>query len=248
MRSLTIHRFLEPFLDLLYPKVCSHCGDPFKMGLSNILCRSCFDSQAPYAEPTCRHCGIGLPAAAFTEVERPLCRDCGEGDHYLDEVRAYGPYVGPWRIAHHAFKFEGMEGLAGVLADRWLEVLPWQFWDGVEALVPVPLSWERQRQRGYNPSERLAEHLAKELALPILPALKKVRSTKPQMSLERGERLRNPKGAYRVDLRVALPGTILLVDDVYTTGATLEECAKVLKKAGVGRVKAVVLGRTEHRT
>jgi len=246
MRSAVIQVLFDLLLDLLYPKVCSHCGDPFKSGLSNILCRPCFDSQAPYAEPTCHHCGISLSAAAFEGIERPLCRDCGEGDHALDEVRAYGPYTGPLRIAHHAFKFEGMEGLAAPLADRWLEILPWRFWDGIEALVPVPLSWERQKQRGHNPAQRLAEHLAGKLRLPVLPVLKKVRSTKPQMSLEREERLKNPKGAYQVAPRMTLPRRLLLVDDVYTTGATLEECAKVLKKGGVSVVKAVVLGRTEH--
>ena len=105
-------------IDVVFPKVCRHCGDSFQTGLSNILCLTCFDSIKPYEGIRCDHCGIALPEGAFAGAVRPRCGDCGSGDYFLGETRAFGSYAGPLRLAHHAFKFEGMEALAEILAER----------------------------------------------------------------------------------------------------------------------------------
>ncbi len=234
------------WVDLLFPKVCQRCGEGFQTGLSNILCGSCFDSIPAYKDPVCDHCGISLPARAFEDASRPRCRDCGEGDYFLDKVRALGPYEGALRIAHHGFKFEGMESLKSNLAEKMVFCSIPAFWEGVEALVPVPLSAERERERGYNPATLLTAEMAKVTGILPRPILKKTKSIQPQMSLSREERLKNPRGAYQVQPGELLPLKAVLVDDVFTTGATLEECARVLKKAGVAWVGAVVIGRTPH--
>jgi ComF family protein len=140
-----------------------------------------------------------------------------------------------------------MAGLGIPLARRLWESVPRGFWEDVEALVPVPLGFRRRWERGYNPSQLLARELSRLTDIPCREALKKTRSTAAQMSLERSKRLRNPRGAYEFRKGPRAPGRAVLVDDVYTTGATLEECARVLKKAGASWVGAVVLGRTEHR-
>ncbi len=231
--------------DILFPKVCDHCGDPFAFGLSNLLCRSCFDAIVPYEDPVCDHCGVSLSARTFEEALITRCRDCGEDPYQLDRVRAFGAYEGPLRIAHHAFKFEGMEGLGVPIADRMMEATIPGFLDGMEALVAVPLSPEKERERGYNPAQVLAERLSVKTGIPIRALIQKTRATRPQMSLPREERLKNPKGAYRwVSCPTNLPTKVVLVDDVFTTGSTLEECAKVLKKGGVAWVGAIVWGRT----
>lgn len=185
-----------------------------------------------------------MPSRAFEDAVQLRCRDCGQGDYYLDVVRAVGPYEGALRIAHHGFKFEGMESLRRELAGKMVSSSVPAFWEGVKALVPVPLSPERERERGYNPATLLAFEISKAIAIRVQPLLKKIRSTPPQMSLTREERLKNPKEAYRLEERALIPSKVILVDDVFTTGATLEECAKVLKKAGVGWVGAIVFGRT----
>jgi competence protein ComFC len=233
-------------LDSLFPKICQHCGEHFKDGLSNILCQSCFDSIQPYQDPVCFHCGITLAPRAFEDSAILRCRDCGEDDYYLDQVRSLGAYEGPLRIAHHAFKFEGMEGLHREIVGKTMAHVPAVFWEGVEALVPVPLSPERKRERGYNPSELLAREISNMTGITLKHLVNKVRSTKPQMSLSRKERIQNPKGAYQVKNGEIIPTRIVLVDDVYTTGATLEECAKILKKAGAQWVGALAFGRTPH--
>ena len=239
--------FSKLLLDVLFPKICQHCGDAFKNGLSNILCGSCFDSISPYEDPVCDHCGISLPARAFEGSLLLRCRDCGEETYFLDRVRAVGPYEGSLRIAHHGFKFEGMEKLGHAIGKKMLVSIPSPFWEGVEALVPVPLSAERERERGYNPSTLLAGEISEIIQVPARPLVKKARPTLPQMSLSKEARLKNPKGAYQWNGPAPVPGKVILVDDVFTTGATLEECARVLKKAGVQWVGAVVFGRTPHR-
>ena len=233
--------------DLLFPKTCEYCGNSFEEGLSNILCSACFASITPYEDPVCEHCGTSLPMRAFEETAKPRCRDCGEEEYHLNQARSFGPYQGQIRIIHHAFKFEGMENLCQPMAIKMLEAIPGFFWNGIEAFVPVPLSHEKLRERGYNPACHLAKMLSAHVGRPVRQLLKKVRSIPAQMSLTREERFKNPKGAYRVQEGEPMPGRVVVVDDVYTTGATLEECAKVLKNAGVQWVGAVVFGRTPHR-
>lgn len=239
-----LNLFTESLRNLLFPKKCQSCGAGFEYGLSNILCGACFDAIAPYADPVCGHCGISLSPGAFEGAARLRCRDCGEDDYFIDQVRAVGPYGGALRIAHHGFKFEGMGSLQRDLAAKMVSAANPGFWEGVEALVPVPLSAERERERGYNPAGLLAQEISRVIHIPFYPLLRKVKSTQPQMSLRREERLRNPRGAYQWVNQMRIPSKLVLVDDVFTTGATLEECAKVLKKAGAGWVGAIVFGRT----
>lgn len=232
------------FINLLFPRVCQHCGECFKTGLSNILCLSCFEKMEFYEDPVCEHCGISLPLKAFEDAAIQCCRDCGDEPYFLDSVRAFGPYGGALRITHHGFKFEGMEGLKGEIALKMVQPVIPSFWNGIEALIPVPLSPERERERGYNPAAHLADEISAKTRIPSRRFIQKVKSTTPQMSLSREERLKNPKGAYQVLASIEPMRKVVLVDDVFTTGATLEECAKVLKKAGVAWVGALIFGRT----
>jgi predicted amidophosphoribosyltransferase len=187
---------IDSALDLIFPKICSRCGDKFQQGLSNILCKSCFDSIPTYLDPVCSHCGVSLPPRAFENSGNLRCAECGEKDYHLDRTWSLGEYQGALRLAHHAFKFEGMEGLREILADKLAGSAPGDFWSGVEALVPVPLSPERERERGYNPAFLLAERLSTRIRIPVRPLLRKTRSTKPQTALSKEERLKNPTGAY----------------------------------------------------
>ncbi len=236
--------FLDAFLDFLFPKICDFCGARFEVGLSNTLCVSCFDAISPYSDPVCSHCGEALAQGAFEGSTLLRCLDCGEKDYFLDEVRAYGEYSGALRIAHHSFKFEGMEDLGSLLAERMAQMIPMSFVEKGCVVCPVPLSLERERERGYNPSEILSRHISLAKGLPNKKLLQKIKSVPPQMSLSKEQRLRNPEGSYQTIPGVSLPERVVLIDDVFTTGATLEECAKVLRKSGVQWVGAAVWGRT----
>jgi len=243
--ALTLQSILAPLSNALFPPMCRHCGDKFVDGLSNILCMKCFESVPSYREPCCTHCGLGLPQGGFEGIDSPRCKECGDDDCYLDQVAAYGPYEGPLRLAHHAFKFEGMEHLAEILGARMAGCMVRLA--KADVLVPVPLRPERERERGYHPARLLALEIARATGLPVVELLQKSKPTPAQVSLDRSDRLRNLKGAFENISKAPIPSRVVLVDDVYTTGGTLEECAGVLKRAGVEWAGAVVLGRTERR-
>jgi ComF family protein len=241
---LIVQNIKNQFIDFLFPKICQRCGESFDKGISNILCRSCFETMDSYVDPVCGHCGISLPLRAFEDAVLLRCADCGDGTYFLDQVRAFGPYGGGLRIAHHGFKFEGMESLKFEIVEKMVQSAGPTFWNGVEALIPVPLSPERERERGYNPAELLAGEVSAKKGIPMRKAIRKIKSTLPQMTLPREERLQNPKGAYQVLAAMEPMKKVILVDDVFTTGSTLEECARVLKNGGSAWVGALVLGRT----
>ncbi len=244
MKAFRLEVIKTGVLDLLFPKSCQLCGESFKDGISNILCRSCFETMDFYEDPVCGHCGISLPVRAFEGAVLLRCKDCGDQPYFLDQVRAFGPYGGGLRIVHHGFKFEGMESLKQEITRKMLQAVVPSFWNGVQALIPVPLSPERERERGYNPAFLLAVEISAKTGIQIIGIIKNLNPTIPQSSLPREERLKNPKGAYQVFTPMETMTRVVLVDDVFTTGATLEECAQVLKKTGVGWVGAIAFGRT----
>ena len=232
--------FLSQSVDLLFPKICRFCGDPFREGLSNILCEKCWGSIRPYRGILCPRCGVSV-GQDDDDLTGFFCLDCEGENGAIDKTWSYGPYEGALRIVHHGFKFEGLQSLATPMAVQVAGVVPKP---DVEWLVPVPVFAVKERERGYNPALDLAIALSDLWAIPVQNGLRKIKNTPAQMSLSQKERLKNPRGAFATNLGGKIPSKVLLVDDVFTTGATLEECAGILKKAGVDWVGAVVWGRT----
>lgn len=168
------------------------------------------------------------------------CVRCRRGRHAVDRARAVGCYDGALREIVHAFKYDGRRSLGARLAElmrqRGADVLL-----GADLVVPVPLHFSRRRQRGFNQAADLAENLG----LPVISALRRIRATPAQASLPAAQRHKNVRGVFRPTAAAAsLPGLIVvLVDDVSTTGATLEACARVLKEEGAREVRALTVAR-----
>jgi ComF family protein len=157
----------------------------------------------------------------------------------LDRARAIGPYEGALRGIVHALKYDARRSLAAPIAAlmrrHGADIL-----NGADCVVPVPLHRSRRRERGFNQAADLARHLG----LPAVLALRRVRATKTQTGLPAAQRHRNVRDAFRMSSGRGLTGAIVvLVDDVCTTGATLEACATVLKRAGVREVRALTAAR-----
>lgn len=241
-------RLYELALDAVFPPRCTLCR---RFG-ARLWCDACAQTFSPITSPMCLCCGT--PFDSNTRSAN-LCADCRSNRYHgappFDALRSCARFEGALREAIHRFKYQGQSGRAAPLAELLFDY--WQADDKLAAhefalLCPVPLHPLRQWRRGYNQSALLAAKLSAQSGVPHAALLRRVRSTPPQIGLKEKERLANVKGAFAVDIKTLEKlnpsrGPVLLIDDVCTTGATLAECARVLKKAGVKEVCALTLGR-----
>jgi|WetSurMetagenome_2_1015567.scaffolds.fasta_scaffold103968_2 ComF family protein len=232
--------FFRHLLDCLYPPRCQVC----KQFAEEAFCAACREQVVRIKPPICRNCGLPLdPQATGPE----LCPDCREAPSPITWARAAGIYQGTLQQAILNFKFSGRrvlaKPLAGLLAETYGDGLcPKETFD---AVGPVPLHPQRRKERGYNQSELLAEYFCRATGLELAKdLLQRVRPTLPQVMLPRPERAKNVRGAFAVRDKSAVTGkAILLIDDIATTGATIEECARVLTKAGAEKVCLLTVAR-----
>ncbi len=229
-------------LNLCLPPRCSACGCITES--AHGLCTDCFRAIAFIDAPYCRLCGFPF---GFALGEEALCGHCLHDAPRYHAARAVWHYDATTRELITRFKYHDRTDRAPfygrLLARAAHDILP-----GSAVIVPVPLHPRRLLQRKYNQSALLAFALADQCHLPVLPdGLLRVRHTTPQAGLTRAQRLHNVNGAFQVNHRraQALRGKgVLLIDDVMTTGATIEACVDVLHGGGAARVNVLTLART----
>ncbi len=237
-------QFCDALLAVLFAPACAGCNALLDHPTGGPVCSTCWRSILPLTPPLCDGCGD--PLATWRTMSMPLarCTRCRRTRRHVDRSRAIGAYEGALRSIVHALKYDGRRSLAGPLAalmrERGRDLL-----DGVDAAVAVPLHPSRRRERGFNQ----AADLARRLRVPVYPALQRIRATSAQSSLPAGRRHGNVRGAFRLTrtARRLIGKTVLLVDDVSTTGATLEACARALKEGGVAQVRALTAARVVTR-
>ncbi|MFT4241698.1 MAG: ComF family protein [Acidovorax sp.] len=204
--------------------------------------RVCDGCSARFARPAarCQRCALRVPEGVA------VCGACLREPPLFDACLAAVDYGYPWAAALAQFKFQGDPGWAGTLATL-MRSAPWvePALDAADRVLPVPLSMERLRERGYNQAALLARHLAGAKA--DTQSLLRLHATEAQSSLPRAQRLRNLRHAFALEpaRATALRGQrLVLVDDVMTTGATLHAATQALREAGAGHVTALVFART----
>jgi len=193
----------------------------------------------------CTHCGYGFPSRSITSV-KPLCGICRRSLFLFEFARAYAPFEEPFQEIIHQFKYRSHRSLAQPLSKLLLTVYQAHLEDcSSDLIVPVPLHKSRERERGFNQALELSKPLGKMANLPVFAStLARIRPTRVQAGLSRRERRMNINGAFDLLETKSVEGKIvLLVDDVFTTGATLNECARILKKNGAQRVNVLTLTR-----
>ncbi len=248
--SIRPRDILAAFLHLVFPTPCHVCGRPLDLDRVSALCQFCWGSLERMPSVGCARCGWPFPDPSTTAgTEAPLCQRCRERRDRFRLARAALRYRedGIARAAillvKHGGRLPLLRRLAGLLAEEAPIHLSLEDWDG---LVPVPLHWTRRWRRGFNQAEVLARAVGRQHGLPVFcRALRRVRAT----PLQQGDfeaRRRNVRDAFAVARPADLTDRrLLLVDDVFTTGATADACAAVLLRAGAAEVGVLTLARVE---
>lgn len=230
-------------LTVLLAPTCAACARPLDFPTQGPVCAACWAAIVPMRPPICDSCGDSLPSWRTLVPGDSRCAPCRQGPNHVVRGRAIGPYEGSLRAIVHALKYGGRRSLAGPLA-ALMRVHGGDVLAGADVCVPVPLHRARQRSRGFNQASDLARHLG----LPVAIALRRVRRTPSQTDLPADERHANVRGAFRGARRIRVRGlVVVLVDDVSTTGATLDACARVLLDAGAREVRALTAARVASR-
>jgi len=240
----------------VFPTDCILCQQELTEPGGASICRACWGSLQPWFGPSCEHCGLPFGSWQAADSVEPLCSPCRRGEQKFDVARSFGIYTGNLRKAILHLKFHRREYLGdrlGALMARAWEALP----ELDQPLVaPVPLHSSRKRQRGFDQAELLAKGLVRRLrkeggsrGLQLAPGVVvRVRPTLPQVGLSASARRENVSGVFSVLWpQLVRNRTVVLVDDVMTTGATLSACAAAVKQAGASRVLALSLARATPR-
>lgn len=221
----------EKLLDFLYPPRCPICD---KVVLpEDKICPECRKKIHEAAEPVCMKCGKPL-----SNERKEYCFNCGKKNYNFTQGRALWIYEKEVKMSVYRFKYQDRREYAKAYASEIVKKYGgWIRDKKIQAVIPIPLHRNRKRKRGYNQAEILAEEIGKILGLPVYTKfLIRVRDTKPQKMLNDAERKNNLKKAFKMAENIVQLNRVLLVDDIYTTGSTLDAAASVLKAAGVPHV------------
>lgn len=229
----------------LLPERCTACEVPLSADPVPFFCDACWSRIAPLRGPSCARCHapfVSPLATAFSPGH--LCHRCRRRRPAYEEAWTLYPYVSPLQEAIRLFKYRGKVSLRGPLSRLMLQALPPHV--DTDVILPVPLHPARLREREFNQSLLLADALGRRLGKPVLSSsLVRLAHTQAQTALSRSARLKNLRRAFAVRRPELVQGRrVLLVDDVFTTGTTVNECAKALRRAGSGSVVVLTLART----
>jgi len=226
----------DGLLDLIAPRWCEGCGEPLREG-SGFLCADCRAHVRLVPGPHCSLC--------FRTSGVEVCPDCARRRHAFSACVAGGLYEGRLARLVHALKYRGKTHLAGDLAGLIADAAAGRGEARlVDGLAYVPMTHRAERERGYNQAALIADALAGRWRVPVYGALARIREGAPQVGLPAAERRRNVSKAFGPVRGADLSGACIgLVDDVMTTGATADECAKALTAAGAAKVVVLVAAR-----
>lgn len=222
--------------ELLYPSVCPFCGKISKDG----ICHTCQKKISYITEPRCMKCGKPVQ-----NEEQEYCYDCSRFEYAFEQGYSLWIHHQPVSGTIYQYKFHNKRCFANIFAKEMVKNYGWAIkkWE-IQAIIPVPLHKSKRRKRGYNQAEILAEAIAEEWwkeglgnQLPVLKnVLFRIKKTKPQKMLDDFERQKNLQNAFAVAEKWKPVKNVLVIDDIYTTGATIQKIAVKLKEAGVENV------------
>ena len=240
---MTLSSVLNCVSEVIFPPQCLGCSEILHPSNAKIFCHNCNDKIKFINGNICNICGTTFP---HSPAGNHLCGDCLDNRPYFSCARAVFSYENIILNAIHQFKYKNNLSLGEFLASFMADFsFPDIDFADYSLIIPVPLHVKRLRERGFNQSLFLARPLGEKQHIPVnFSLLKRHKFTLTQTSSNKKERKQNIKGAFEVSDKKKIAGkNILLIDDVYTTGATVNECAKTLMKSGAKKVSALTLAR-----
>ena len=223
--------FYGMLLDLIYPRRCTVCDKAVKP-FGSLICEECTRKIKYVKAPYCQKCGKEL-----RDKRALFCHDCAHKEHKYDRGLALFSYPSV-ADSIYRFKYQGRQEYAAYYAQRMARILGEKILSlHPDALVPVPIHSSKKRVRGYNQAEVLAKELGRILNIPVEAKLiKRVRKTVPMKELSVGERQNNLKKAFKICHNDVKLITIVIIDDIYTTGSTIDAMAYELRQAGIKHI------------
>ena len=235
-------RWTDRLVSLVYPRNCQFCADALEETEPGVICAACLRQVKFIRPPFCQRCGLPFAGEVTDSFSCGYCKDLPfRFDQAVCACRAEGPV----RDSILRFKYN-REMYFGPHLAGWLigAARQWIDWREIGAIVPVPLHPRKKRHREFNQAEYLADALSRAVNVPTVRALRRVKDTKTQTALGAADRSANLRDAFRVRAAATVTGKrVVLVDDVFTTGATMDACAKVLRAAGVQHIIALAVAR-----
>ncbi len=228
-------KFLNFLLTFIYPKTCMSCNTLLNYNSKLELCDKCAEDFEPYKGNRCVNC------------DRPMentgeCSICKSEKLYFDRGYCVYPYDGAVRKAILNFKFKNMALYYIYLGSKMTEYYFNYIMDEYDYITAVPIHKKKLKNREYNQAELLAEYIAEQTNLEYCPILKRIVNTKSQNALNKKERMDNIKNAFIINKSIDVKNkSILIIDDIFTTGTTINECSKILKKSGAFKVEFLAL-------
>jgi ComF family protein len=229
---------INGLLSLLFPTECAGCRRYIKDFKYVYVCPDCYDGLRTLPENICPAC-----AKPIHSGHADGCRECRERGNEFSYVLAAGVFEGALKEMIHYMKFNNKKSAARVAAGLIMERVDLKVFTGADMIVPAPLSAASAAARGYNQTYEVAKYLSKKTGIELAQSVRKIKETPAQNTLDRKERLKNLKGAFEVKGHVE-GKTVIVVDDVFTTGATINEIAGTLKKASAKEVRGLVIARS----
>ena len=221
-------------IDILFPPCCAGCGE-----WGERFCQTCFNNTKLIDSNICQRCGE--PMDLSTSL---ICERCQSTELYFTAARSWAYFEDPLKKAIHKLKYKRNIGLGEILADPLRFVLVDCKWN-IDLITAVPLDKERLRERGYNQAVLLARPLAWKTNLSYDDnALRRIRTTRPQVGLTRDQRIKNMEEVFSAEPGLVKNRKVLVVDDVFTTGSTINACAKALLASGAEKVFGVTVARS----
>lgn len=240
-----IRPWTDAALSFIYPDVCQSCGANRAGKREGYVCAECRSQVRVIEPPFCERCGLPFDGAITSSFE---CTNCHEMELHFSSARSAVAARGVVLDAVHRYKYDFQMWFEEFLAELFIHgAREWFSRERVDALLPVPLFPVKQRERGFNQAERLARRLGKAIQVPVrTDLLKRVAPTPSQTRLSRKQRADNMRNAFALKSKARLDGkNFVLIDDVFTTGATTSACAKLLLGAGARRIAVWTVARAE---